>query len=228
MPQAAIFDVDGTLVDSVDLHASAWQETLERFGHHVTFEECRSQIGKGGDQLIPVFLSKAEQRDHGKEMEDWRGRLFKSKYLPLVRPFSAVPELLRRVHDAGLKVAVVSSAKASELEVYLEIACARDLVDVATSSEDVEQSKPEPDIFQAALKKLGISGPDAVSIGDTPYDAEAAGKAGIPSIGLLCGGFAEAELRKGGCVAVYPGPAALLACFGASPLASSKNSSQEP
>jgi phosphoglycolate phosphatase-like HAD superfamily hydrolase len=107
----------------------------------------------------------------------------------------------------------------SELEVYLEIACVRDLVDVATSSEDAEQSKPAPDVFQVALKKLGLAGPDAVAIGDTPYDAEAAGKARIPTIGLLCGGFSEADLRKGGCVAVYPGPAALLACIGASPLA---------
>jgi HAD superfamily hydrolase (TIGR01509 family) len=208
LPQAAIFDVDGTLVDSVDLHAIAWQEALEHFGHHVTFEQSRSQIGKGGDQLIPVFLSEAEQRN-----------LFKSKYLPLVRPFSAVPELLRRVRDAGIKIAVASSAKMSELEVYLEIACVRDLVDVATSSEDAEQSKPAPDVFQVALKKLGLAGPDAVAIGDTPYDAEAAGKARIPTIGLLCGGFSEADLRKGGCVAVYPGPAALLACIGASPLA---------
>jgi phosphoglycolate phosphatase-like HAD superfamily hydrolase len=219
LPQAAIFDVDGTLVDSVDLHAIAWQEALEHFGHHVTFEQSRSQIGKGGDQLIPVFLSEAEQRDHGEEMEEWRGNLFKSKYLPLVRPFSAVPELLRRVRDAGIKIAVASSAKMSELEVYLEIACVRDLVDVATSSEDAEQSKPAPDVFQVALKKLGLAGPDAVAIGDTPYDAEAAGKARIPTIGLLCGGFSEADLRKGGCVAVYPGPAALLACIGASPLA---------
>jgi phosphoglycolate phosphatase-like HAD superfamily hydrolase len=219
LPQAAIFDVDGTLVDSVDLHAIAWQEALEHFGHHVTFEQSRSQIGKGGDQLIPVFLSEAEQRDHGEELEEWRGNMFKSKYLPLVRPFSAVLELLRRVHDAGIKVAVASSAKMSELEVYLEIACVRDLVDVATSSEDAEQSKPAPDVFQVALKKLGLAGPDAVAIGDTPYDAEAAGKARIPTIGLLCGGFSEADLRKGGCVAVYPGPAALLACIGASPLA---------
>src|SRR5690242_1218019 len=141
MLQAAIFDVDGTLVDSVDLHASAWQTALEHFGHHVTFEQARSQIGKGGDQFIPMFLSEPDQRDHGKEMEAWRGKLFKSKYLPLVRPFSAVPELLQRVHDAGLKVAVASSAKASELELYLEIACVRNLVDVAISSEDVEHSK---------------------------------------------------------------------------------------
>ena len=102
MPQAAIFDVDGTLVDSVDLHASAWQEALVKFGHNVTFEQARRQIGKGGDQLIPVFLSEAEERDHGAEMEDWRSKLFRSKYLPLVRPFSAVPELLRRVREAGL------------------------------------------------------------------------------------------------------------------------------
>jgi len=122
MPQAAIFDLDGTLVDSVDLHASAWQEALVKFGHPVTFEQARSQIGKGGDQLIPVFLSEADQRDHGAEMEEWRGTLFRSKYLPLVRPFSAVPELLRCVREAGLKVAVASSAKESELGVYFDIA----------------------------------------------------------------------------------------------------------
>jgi phosphoglycolate phosphatase-like HAD superfamily hydrolase len=221
MPRAAIFDIDGTLVDSVDLHARAWHEALVKFGHQVTFEQARSQIGKGGDQLIPVFLSEAEQKDHGEAMEEWRGKLFKSKYLPLVRPFSAVPELLRRVHDAGLKVAVASSAKTSELEVYLNIACIEDLVDVATSSDDTEQSKPFPDIFHVALKKLGIEGREAVAIGDTPYDVEAARKAGIPTIGVLCGGFTEADLRRGGCVAVYPGPGALLACFGATLLAHS-------
>lgn len=227
MPQAAIFDIDGTLIDSVDLHASAWQEALVKFGHDVTFEQARSQIGKGGDQLIPMFLSDAEQKDHGEEMEEWRGKLFKSKYLPLVRPFSAVPQLLRRVHDAGLKVAAASSAKRSELEVYLDIAGIKDLVDVATSSEDAEQSKPAPDIFQVALKKLGIEGPQAIAIGDTPYDAEAARKAGISTIGMLCGGFTEADLRKGGCVAVYPGPGALLACFDASPLGLATVATQE-
>ena len=146
------------------------------------------------------------------------GDLFKSKYLPLVRPFSAVPELLRRVRERGLKIAVASSAKASELEVYLDIARITDLVDVATSSADAEQSKPAPDIFQVAVKKLGLCGPDCVAVGDTPYDALAAGKAQIPTIGMLCGGFTETELRQAGCVAVYPGPGALLACFAASPL----------
>jgi len=228
-PKAVIFDVDGTLVDSVDLHARAWQEALAHFGHNVRFEEVRAQIGKGGDQLMPVFLSEAEQADHGHEMEEWRGRLFKSKYLSMVRPFSAVPELLRRVRGAGMQVAVASSAKRSELDIYLEIAGVKDLVDVATSSEDAEQSKPAPDIFHVALTKLGIAGREAVAIGDTPYDAEAAGKAGISTIGLLCGGFSEADLRAGGCIAVYPGPGALLACFDASPLGvCSATSKDEP
>jgi phosphoglycolate phosphatase-like HAD superfamily hydrolase len=219
MPQAAIFDVDGTLIDSVDLHACAWQEALVKFGHEVSFEQARGQIGKGGDQLIPTFLSAAEQKDHGEELENWRGKLFKSKYLPLVRPFSAVPELLHRVHQTGLNVAVASSAKESELDIYLDIARIKDLVDVAISSENAKHSKPAPDIFDAALKKLGIAGSDALAIGDTPYDAEAAGKAGIATIGMLCGGFTEAKLRDAGCIEVYPGPASLWTCFDASPLA---------
>ena len=168
--------------------------------------------------MIPVFLSVAEQIAHGKEMEEWRSKLFKSKYLPMVRPFSAVPDLLRRVHEAGMMVAVASSAKKSELDVYLEIAGVTDLVDIVTSSDDAEQSKPAPDIFMAALKKLGMDGHDGVAIGDTPYDAESAGKASITTIGVLCGGFAETDLRRSGCAAVYPGPGALLACFNASPL----------
>ncbi len=218
MPQAAIFDVDGTLVDSVDLHARAWQEAFAEFGHDVTFEQARSQIGKGGDQLVPVFLSQAEQDDHGAAMESWRGAHFKRHYLPLVRPFSAVPELLARVREAGLKVAVASSAKKAELDIYLEIAGIAALVDTKTSADDAKHSKPAPDIFEAALGKLGLAGAQAVAIGDTPYDAQAAGRAGLRTIGVLCGGFTEADLRGGGCVAVYPGPAALLACFAASPL----------
>jgi phosphoglycolate phosphatase-like HAD superfamily hydrolase len=213
MPKAAIFDVDGTLLDSVDLHAMAWHEAMVRFGHDVTFEQARSQIGKGGDKLIPVFLSEQERRDHGKELDAWRSEHFKARYLPLVRPFSAVPDLLRRSGDAGLRIAIASSAKKDELETYLDIAGIRELTDETVSSEDVDESKPAPDIFEAALKKLEIEGRHAVAIGDTPYDAEAARKAEVRTIGVLCGGFPEHELRKAGCAEVYPGPAALLACF---------------
>ena len=219
MPKAAIFDVDGTLLDSVDLHALAWHEAMMRFGHDVSFEQARGQIGKGGDKLIPHFLTQDAQRDHGKEMEEWRSKRFKTEYLPLVRPFSTVPDLLRRARDAGVQIAVASSAKKDELGEYLDIARVADLVDVTTSSDDVEESKPAPDIFEVVLKKLGMRGGDTVAIGDTPYDAEAAGKAGIATIGVLSGGFTEKSLRQAGCVQVYPGPAALLACFGDSLLA---------
>jgi phosphoglycolate phosphatase-like HAD superfamily hydrolase len=219
LPKVAIFDLDGTLLDSVDLHALAWQEALLKFGHDVGFEQVRGQIGKGGDKLIPVFLSGDEQRDYGKELEEWRGSHFKTEYLPLVRPFSAVPVLLRRVRDAGLQIAVASSAKKDEVEKYLDIACITDLVDLKTSSDDVEESKPAPDIFEIVLKKLKLGGADAVAIGDTPYDAEAAGKAKIATIGVLCGGFPESSLRQAGCLEIYPGPATLFARFADSLLA---------
>jgi hypothetical protein len=148
----------GTLLDSVDLHALAWHEAMNKFGHDVSFEQARSQIGKGGDKLIPEFLSEDAQKDHGKELEEWRGKRFKTEYLPLVRPFSAVPDLLQRVRDAGLRVAIGSSAKKDELGKYLEIARIADLVDVKTSSEDAEESKPAPDIFDVVLQKLGDEG----------------------------------------------------------------------
>jgi beta-phosphoglucomutase-like phosphatase (HAD superfamily) len=218
MHRAAIFDVDGTLIDSVDLHARAWQEAFINFGHSVTFEQARSQIGKGADQLLPVFMTKSEINDHGNELEDWRGKLFKSKYLSLVRPFSAVPELLKEVRRRGTMVAVASSAKEDELEKYLDIAGIKTLVDITVSVDDAKHSKPAPDIFLKALAKLGVQASQAITIGDTPYDAEAALKAAIKPVGFLCGGFLEEELLKSGCIAVYQGPAALLACFDTSPL----------
>ena len=190
-----------------------------KFGHDVSFEQARSQIGKGGDKLIPHFLTEDAQRDHGKDLEEWRGRRFKSEYLPLVRPFTAVPKLLKRVRDAGVRIAVGSSAKKGELAEYLDIAGVADLVEITASSEDAEESKPAPDIFEVVLKKLQLEGADAVAIGDTPYDAEAARKAGIRTIGVLCGGFTEQSLRQAGCVEVHPGPASLFARFDKSLLA---------
>jgi phosphoglycolate phosphatase-like HAD superfamily hydrolase len=211
--KGVIFDLDGTLLDSVDLHALSWHEAMARFGYSVSFEQARSQIGKGGDKLIPEFLSAHEQRDDGEKIEDWRGKRFKAEYLPLIRPFSAVPNLLQRARDAGLRIAIGSSAKSDELETYLDIARIADLVDVKVSSEDAEESKPSPDIFETALKKLGLEGSDVIAVGDTPYDAEAALKARITPIGVLCGGFTEVSLRQAGCADIYPGPAALFARF---------------
>lgn len=218
--RAVIFDIDGTLIDSVDAHARAWQEVFARYGVHVPFEEVRHQIGKGGDQLMPVFLPRELIESKGEQIERERGDLFKRKYLPHVRPFPGVRPLFERVRAEGLKVALASSAKGDELKEYTRIAGIDDLVDTATSSDDAERSKPHPDIFAAALAKLGgVGAAEAVAVGDTPYDAQAAGKIGIRTVGLLCGGFPEAELRAAGCVAIYRDPADLLAHFDESPLA---------
>jgi HAD superfamily hydrolase (TIGR01549 family) len=218
--KAVLFDIDGTLIDSVDFHAKAWQEAFSKFGHEVKLTDVRRQIGKGGDKLIPVFLSREAQADHGRELEEWRGQRFKTEYLPRVKPFSAVPELFERVRREGLKAAIVSSAKKNELDIYLRIAGIAALVDATTSSDDVDQSKPAPDAFVVALDKLGLRSEEAIAVGDTPYDAEAAGKAKIPALGFLSGGFAEVDLRNAGCIEIYPGPAALLMGFDQSPLTS--------
>jgi HAD superfamily hydrolase (TIGR01549 family) len=212
--QAIIFDIDGTLVDSVDLHAEAWQKAFRRFGRETAFADVRHQIGKGGDQLLPVFFSKKELDDFGEEMEEYRGDLFKREYLPRVRAFPKVRELFERISSDGKRIALASSAKEEELSEYKKIARIEDLVEEETSADDAEKSKPHPDIFEAALAKLdGVAKDEIVVIGDTPYDAEAAGKVGLSTIGVLCGGFPEAELRAAGCASIYRDPADLLARY---------------
>ena len=221
MFKAVIFDIDGTLVDSVDLHARAWQEAFERFGKHFAFEDVRYQIGKGGDQLLPVFLSEGEIEKFGEELTEYRGELFKREYLARVVAFPSVRELFERVLRDGKKIALASSAKKDELTEYKRIANIEDLVEEETSADDAEKSKPHPDIFEAALEQLGDVKPaDAIVVGDTPYDAEAALKAGLHTIGVLSGGFPEEDLRAAGCVRIYKDAADLLANYDTSPLAS--------
>ena len=218
MTQAVIFDVDGTLVDSVDLHAQAWQSTLERWGHKVDLPTVRAQIGKGGDQLMPEFLSKAEIDRDGDAIEKERGALFKAEYLHQVRPFPAVAALFQRILDSGRRIALGSSGNPDEIEVYRRLLGIDRMDLVVTSSADAERSKPHPDIFEAALKRLGVAADQAVAVGDSPYDAIAAGRAGIACLGVLCGGFSAEDLKGAGCVALYAGPADMLERFAASPL----------
>ncbi|MGY4496988.1 beta-phosphoglucomutase-like phosphatase (HAD superfamily) [Bradyrhizobium sp. GM24.11] len=211
--------MDGTLLDSVDLHALAWHEAMVKFGYGVSFEQARGLIGKSGDKLVPVFLSADQQRDHGKELEEWRGNRFKTEYLPLVRPFSAVPDLLRRVRNSGVRIAIGSSAKRDELDKYLDIARITELVDVAISSDDVEESKPAPDVFEVALKKLKIEASDArrnrrfVLRRDGGRQGE--GRDRRRALRRVHGKLA----RRAGCVEVYPAPATLFARFQSSLLA---------
>ncbi|TGE02715.1 HAD family hydrolase [Methylobacterium nonmethylotrophicum] len=206
-----IFDIDGTLLDSVDLHAAAWAEAFRHFGIDVREDAVRGQIGKGGDQLMPVFVPPERLAREGEAIERFRSDLFKRQYLPRVKPFQGVRALFARLKQEGHVLALASSGKADEVERYQEIAGISDLVDVATNSDEAERSKPHPDIFEAALARLGHPHRgQAIVIGDSPYDAEAAVKAGLPAIGVLCGGFPEADLSAAGCTAIYRDPQDLL------------------
>jgi HAD superfamily hydrolase (TIGR01509 family) len=217
--EAVICDIDGTLIDSVDLHARAWVDALHEYGHEVAFADVRRQIGKGGDQLLPVFLSKEEIQGLGEDLEKHRSKIFKERYLAGITAFPGVRPLMQRLLAEGKQLTLASSTKEDELMTYKRIAKIEDLIKVATSSDDAESSKPHPEIFQAALKRLGGQSPKrVVVVGDTPYDAEAAAKAGMRTIGLLCGGWPEDELKQAGCITVYKDPADLLARYADSPL----------
>lgn len=219
MPRGAIFDIDGTLIDSVDAHAEAWQRAFARFGYDVGFADLRSQVGKGGDQLLPTFLSEEALARDGGKIDAAHGEIFKQTLLPHLKAFPGVRPLFQHLRNRGTRIALASSAKAEELDVYTRMAAIDDLIETATSSADAEKSKPHPDIFAAALGRLDMPASEVVVVGDSPYDAEAAGKIRLRMIGLLCGGFPEADLRAAGCMAFFADPADLLRRFDESPLA---------
>jgi HAD superfamily hydrolase (TIGR01509 family) len=215
MIEAFIFDIDGTLIDSNDFHAEAWQKAFAEYGKFFPFEKIRAQIGKGADTLLPVFLSEKEIREFGDQVAETRGEIFKNEYLARVKPFPQVRELFEKIKADGKKIALASSANEDEVEEYKKLANIEDLVEKSTSADDAEKSKPEPDIFQAAIKILGDPAPETILVvGDTPYDAEAATKANLKIIGVLCGGFSEKDLREKGCAEIYQDPADLLKNYG--------------
>ena len=217
---AVIFDIDGTLTDSVDIHAMAWQEALRKFGHEVPYTRVRKQIGKGGDELLQTLLSRAEFENHGEELDQYRGELFKRKYLKLIRPLSMVPELFRRIREQGTRIALASSAKRDEVEYYEKLLQVEHLVEHETSSDDADRSKPHPDIFAAAIERLGnASATEVIAVGDTAYDAQATAQISVACVGVLSGGWSRPELRRAGCIEVFSGPAELLARFNESALA---------
>ncbi len=219
MIEAVLLDMDGTLVDSNALHAEAWQRTFAHFGFDVSTEQAFRQLGKGGDQLISVFVPKERLDELEKPIETYHKELFMREYIGRVKPFPKVRALLERIKENGRKVAIASSAKGDELERYEKLAEIDGLVDKETTSEDAEQSKPHPDIFAAALQRVHVPAERAVSVGDTPWDAEASGKLGLRTVGVLSGGWNEDGLRKAGCVEVYRDVAELLERFNDSLLA---------
>ncbi|MBA3639916.1 MAG: HAD family hydrolase [Acidobacteria bacterium] len=206
---AVILDVDGTLVDSNDAHARAWVNAFAEHGITVAFDHVRRSIGMGGDKLMPEVSGIEESTQLGEKIASRRGEIFASEYLPSIKPFPQVRELLQRFADDGFVLAVASSAKESELGPLLERADVQDLISSKTSSDDADNSKPDPDIVVAAVKQAGCPKDRAIMIGDTPYDVAAARRAGIEIVGFECGGWTREALA--GALAVYRDAAHLLA-----------------
>ena len=216
MLKAVLFDVDGTLVDSNDAHADAWVNAFREHGVNVDWLKVRRSIGMGGDKLMPAVSGISEASPQGEAIAKERGKIFKRDFLPRIKPFRNASRLVAAIKDRGFVAVAASSAAKDELTPLLKIAGADSLMDAKTSGDDAEESKPEPDIILAALKRAGASAGEAIMIGDTPFDVEAARRAGVKVIGFRSGGWGDGDLQ--GAIAIYDGPWDLLAHLDESPL----------
>jgi HAD superfamily hydrolase (TIGR01509 family) len=207
-PRGVLLDVDGTLVDSNDAHARAWVRAFGEHGRVTSFETVRPLIGMGGDKLIPAVCGLDATSPEGRAVAARRGELFLSEYLPRLRPTRGAYHLLVALKRDGFRLAVASSAKEDELAALLKICGADKVIESATSSDDADRSKPDPDILDAALAKLDLPPDRVVMLGDTPYDVEAARRAHVRVIALRCGGWRDEDLRAD---EVYDDPADLAA-----------------
>lgn len=214
-PRAVILDIDGTLVDSNDAHAQAWVDALGEAGFDVPFERVRPLIGMGGDKLLPVLIDRTDEAGIGKRIAERRSELFAERYLPRLRAFPGARALLERLRHEGVRRVVASSAKQRELGALLDVAGVADLVEHATGGDEVDASKPDPDAIEAALGHLGLAGRDCLMVGDTPYDIEAATRAGVRTIAVRSGGWPDAALAEA--LVIYDDVGELLRRFEESP-----------
>ena len=211
-----LFDVDGTLLDSNDAHARAWEDAFREAGYAARFADVRPLIGMGGDKLLPKVIGVDAESARGKALGKRRQEIFRERYLPRLRPFPGARALLERMRAAGLTLVVATSAKEDELAGLLDAAGVADLFAETTSSSDADNSKPDPDIIEAALARAGHLAPTAaLMVGDTPYDVEAASRAGVGTVAVRSGGWDDAALR--GAVAVYESVGELLERYEESP-----------
>ena len=213
--KGVLLDIDGTLIDSNDAHAEAWIQALAEAGVQADFQTIRRLIGKGGDKLLPEAVGIEADSTKGKAISTRRGEIFQRYFLPAVQPFPGVKELLQRMKQTGLRLAVASSSKEKELKALLHICGAEDLAGNSTSSDDAERSKPDPDIIQAALKQIDLKPEEVILLGDTPYDVESGTAAGVKVVALRCGGWNDVVLE--GAIEIYDSPADLLAHYAESP-----------
>lgn len=215
--RAAVLDIDGTLIDSNDAHAQAWVDVGKEMGYAIEFAHVRSLIGKGGDKVLPEITGLDDDSDEAEKVKKRRGEIFQQQYLPKLQPFPQARELLERFQAEGLTLVVATSASKDDMGKLLEKAGVKDLIKEKTSQSDVEASKPDPDVIEAAVEKAGCEPAEAVMLGDTPYDVEASRRAGVPCVALRCGGWSDEDLRDA--VAIYDDPADLLANYDRSPFA---------
>ncbi|MGC5796826.1 HAD family hydrolase [Sphingomonas sp. NFX23] len=216
--KAILFDIDGTLVDTNDMHVLAWEAAFATVGASFDRRVIHDQIGKGTDMLVPALLPDADEAQQEK-LGDTHGAIFKAKYLETAKPFAQAHDLLAHAHGLGQQVVLASSASEAELDHYIDLLDARDLIVATTSSDDVEKTKPAPDIFATALKKLpNIDPTEVIVVGDTPYDIEAAAKCSIAAVAVRSGKFKDEQLKSAGAIAIYDDVAALLADYATSPL----------
>ena len=200
MPRTAILDVDGTLVDTNYHHALAWHRALHAHGHPVQMWKVHRHIGMGGDQILDALIGEAAAAADGEAISEAEAEAYK-ELIGEVEPLEGARGLIDKLKDDGATVILASSAKQDEVDHYLDLLDARDLVDDWTTSADVEATKPEPDLVNAALEKAGNDKP-SVMVGDSVWDVEAAKRAGIPTLAVLTGGFSEEELREAGAAQV--------------------------
>ena len=209
MIKGILFDIDGTLVLSNDAHAHAWEEAFAEYGYEVPFDIIRKHMGMGGDKLIPTLFPKLNDSEgDGKLIAERRKEIFMDKYAGSLKPAPGARKLVEAVQSAGLKTMVASSASEKELQVLLKAAQVEDLLTQATTSDDAQNSKPDPDIVEVALRKIGLTPEEVGMVGDTPFDIKAAAKAGVPCVAVTCGGWSDDELT--GSVGVYKDPEDLL------------------
>jgi HAD superfamily hydrolase (TIGR01509 family) len=218
---AVILDIDGTLVDSNDAHARAFVDAATELGFRSPpLNRVRGLIGMGGDKLIPAAFGFEAESDDGRALDELKGDIFRNRYLPALRPTPGAAELVHHLARQGIDRVVATSANREDLRLLLEKAGVVELAERATSASDVDESKPEPDIVEAALELAAVNRERTIMIGDTPYDVEAAIRAGVRIVAVRCGGWDDASLA--GATDIFDHPADLLARWDESPFAASR------
>jgi HAD superfamily hydrolase (TIGR01509 family) len=218
MPPAAILDIDGTLVDTNYHHAMAWYRAFHQHEIVLPIWRIHTHMGMGGDQLVGSLCGERTEKEKGDDIRAAEKVLY-AELIGEVEPLKGARELIEGLKGRGHAVVLASSAKEDEVDHYLDLLDARDLADDWTTSADVESTKPQPDLVNAAMEKAGTD--EAVMVGDTPWDVQAAERAGIATVAVLTGGFSAAELREAGAVAVFESIVELSEALDETPLAAS-------